>query len=68
MLGYDNEVTFHILHYSYQSNFTKQDSFKDIPLPLFQFNIKKLRANIVIELVTWRISVLISALVFIVER
>jgi hypothetical protein len=49
-----------------QSSSKVLDSFKKFQLHLFQFNIKMLNANIAIELVTWRINVLISILANIV--
>lgn len=51
-----------------QSTSTVQDYFKDISLHLFQFNIRMPSANFIIELVTWGIDVLISILIFIIER
>jgi hypothetical protein len=51
-----------------QSTSIVHDSFKEIPLHLLQFNIIMLSSNIFIKLFTWRISVLISILVFIVGR
>jgi hypothetical protein len=49
-----------------QSSSKVLDSFKKFQLHLFKFNIRMISANIVIELVTWRISVLISILASIV--
>jgi hypothetical protein len=51
-----------------QSSSKVLDSFKKIQLHMFKFNIRMKSANIVIELVTRRISVLISILANIVAR
>jgi hypothetical protein len=61
-LGYDKEVTFHIPDYSRPIKFQSVGFLQEDSLHLFKFNIIMMNANIAIELVTWRISVLISIL------
>jgi hypothetical protein len=64
-LGYD-KLPFIFSIIPDQSSSKMLDSFKKSQLHMFQFNIRMINANIVIELVTRRISVLISILASIV--
>jgi hypothetical protein len=65
-LGYEKDIKFHIPNYSKPIQFVSVNFLSTLRTLSIQKFLKN--ANIVIELVTWRINVLISILVFIVGR